>query len=150
MALFLSESYQTPVASIPLEEAMAGLLEATMSLSDLNESVLQADFILHERHNQMIQTQGLTESTQMLIEEQQAGLFARVWASLKAGFETAKKKVVEVFKAIGGKFRELWTKITSKKLQAAPAAGEAPKAATSIKVNVRKYELAAKALDGLS
>ena len=100
MALFLSESYQTPVASIPLEEAMAGLLEATMALGELNESVLQADFILHERHTQLVQTQGLTESTQALMEEEQGGFFSRVWVKIKAGLAKAKEKIIQVFKAV--------------------------------------------------
>jgi hypothetical protein len=146
MALFLTESYNQSLPVVSLEEAMSGLLEANMALASLNESVLQADFILHEKHQQMVASQGgLNESVQALIEEEQQGFFTRVWSKVKAGLTAAKDKIIQVFVAVPGKFKELWTKITTKK--AAPAEGDAKPG--SIKVNVHKYKLAEAALAGL-
>jgi hypothetical protein len=102
MALFLSEAVeQTP--RVPLDMALIGLLECTQEFAVFNESVLRADFIIHE------QSKTLTEEA---AEEKKTGLLKRAGSKLVELFQKLKEMIKRVWSAVVARLKALWAKIT--------------------------------------
>jgi hypothetical protein len=102
MALFLSESVGY-TKSISLEEALIELHSIAMEGGVLTESLLRADFIIHE------QSRNLSESEQ---EEKKMGFFAKAWEAIKAFCKKVWMVIKRICKAIWEKLKMYWNKIT--------------------------------------
>jgi hypothetical protein len=102
MALFLQESTQV-APRVSLDTALLGLLEFTQEFAAFNESVLRADFIIHE------QSKTLTEEA---AEEKKAGLLKRAGSKLVEMFKKLKEMIKRVWAAVVARFKALWAKIT--------------------------------------
>ena len=67
MALFLEQTLDALMYDeVTLEEALVGVLETQSEVAELNEAILQADFILHEKSKTLTEAQVLQEEESFL------------------------------------------------------------------------------------
>ena len=105
MALFLQESLESNLNdNISIEEAYEGLIEASMDMQDLTESLLQADFIIHE------QCKVLTEAE---ADTKKIGFLTKATEAIKKFIIAVRDKVVAFFKKIGSMLKNAWDKLSS-------------------------------------
>ena len=108
MALFLQESIDEGIyfeESISIEEAYEGLIEASMDMQDLTESLLQADFIIHE------QCKVLTESE---AENKKIGFLTKALMKVKEFISKLTMKIKAFILQIVNYVKSAWEKILTK------------------------------------
>ena len=103
MALFLTEGVDSTVAYGTLEEAYDGLLESSLEMHDLTESLLQADFIIHEN------AQYLTEAEQ---DAKKSNFLKNAAAKVKTFILAVRDRIVAFFKRIAEYAKKMWNKLT--------------------------------------
>lgn len=106
MALFLSESVGHTVELISIEEALVELHSIAMEGEVLTESLLRADFIIHE------QSRELSEAAQV---DKKMGFFAKAWEAIKAFCKKVWNVIKRVCKAVWEKLKMVWNKISGNK-----------------------------------
>lgn len=106
MALFLSESVGHTVELISIEEALVELHSIAMEGEVLTESLLRADFIIHE------QSRELSEAAQI---DKKMGFFAKAWEAIKAFCKKVWNVIKRVCKAVWEKLKVVWNKISGNK-----------------------------------
>jgi hypothetical protein len=118
MALFLNESIEAlNQPKVSLTEATMDMLDVMSAVSELNESILIADFALHE------QSKTLTEAE---TEEKEGGFITRVISAVLNALKTVKDKIVAMFKAIADAIRNFFNKLTDKAKEKAAETGKQP------------------------
>lgn len=109
MALFLSENIDTfGYSDMTMEEAFAGLLDVESEFAELNESIMHADFIMHQNHSA-----GYLSEAQAANEE--SNFLMRIITKLKELIIKAKNAVVGFFGRIKEALAAFWRKLTAKK-----------------------------------
>lgn len=106
MALFLQETTQEQlelVSTETLEEGLQSLYDVQEDMNELNEAILQADFVLHE------QSQTLTEEE---ATSKAANFVKNVVEKIKEFLGKVKDQVIKVFNGIKNWFSKIWTKLT--------------------------------------
>ena len=101
MALFLQESIEDSNKDISIEEAYEGLIEASMDMQDLTESLLHADFIIHEQCKVLTETEA---------ENKKASFLVNIAKALREFILKVRDKIVGFFSRISGIFDSLWSK----------------------------------------
>ena len=118
MALFLNESIQSlNQPKVSLTEATMDMLDVMSAVSELNESILIADFALHE------QSKTLTEAE---TEEKEGGFITRVISAVLEALKTVKDKIVAMLKAVADAIRNFFNKLTGKAKEKAAETGKQP------------------------
>jgi hypothetical protein len=110
MALFLSESVGY-TKSISLEEALIELHSIAMEGGVLTESLLRADFIIHEQSRNLSETDEATTSKEVKVNKEM-GFFAKAWEAIKAFCKKVWMVIKRICKAIWEKLKMYWNKIT--------------------------------------
>ena len=106
MALFLEHTLDTvKYDEVSLEEALVGVLETQAEVAELNEAILQADFILHEKTKTLTEAQALQEEESFL---------TRVVEKVKELIEKVKTTFSKFFTAVKEATAKFWTKLTGK------------------------------------
>ena len=106
MALFLSESVGHTVELISIEEALVELHSIAMEGEVLTESLLRADFIIHE------QSRELSEEVKV---DKNMGFFAKAWEAIKAFARKVWETVKRVCKAIWAKIKAVYARVMGNK-----------------------------------
>ena len=118
MALFLNESIQAlNQPKVSLTEATMDMLDVMSAVSELNESILIADFALHE------QSKTLTEAE---TEEKEGGFITRVVSAVRNALKIVKDKIVAMLKAVADAIRNFFNKLTGKAKEKAAETGKQP------------------------
>lgn len=107
MAFFLNEAANTYIGStsVSLEEAAVDMLMVVQEYAELNESILVADFIIHE------ESRMLTEEEK---QEKEGGFLSRVIEKVKGFARAVKDKVVAFFKSIANAVRKFFGRAKEK------------------------------------
>lgn len=104
MALFLSETAQSQEAPVvSLQEAMGGLFDAATAVAELNEAILQADFVIHS------QVQGLSEAA---ATDKKQGFLTNVAGKIKDVLKKVADKIRLAYQWVVEKLKGLWNKLT--------------------------------------
>lgn len=117
MALFLSESVQTKLPRISLEEALSNLINIQIEGVSLTEAIYQADFILHEETKTLendlgtnkAKVIGLKKDMNFLQKSWEAikAFAKKVWMNVKQIYRTIKERIVTWFNQITGSKGEI-------------------------------------------
>jgi hypothetical protein len=107
MALFLSES----IDSIQNEEVsdidmMTSLMEAQQEMAMFTESVLRADFILHEQCRTLLENEG--DGAQAEVKEKEKGFLSNVWDFLVKIIKSVGKAIMKAFHWVKDRVHKFW------------------------------------------
>lgn len=105
MALFLEQTLDTDYTETTLEEAYVSLLETQADMAELNEAILQADFVLHERAKTLTEAEALHEEENFL---------TRVVNKVREIVLKVKETTARFFVKLKETLSNFWRKLTGK------------------------------------
>lgn len=105
MALFLQESIEETTEILSIEEAYEGLIEASMDINELTETLLYNDFTLNEECKVLTEAEEADKKENFLIVAAK---------KIKEFIIKAKDRVIEFLKTIGTRMKDMWTKLITK------------------------------------
>jgi hypothetical protein len=107
MALFLSESIShISNKEISDIDMMTSLMEAQQEMAMFTESVLRADFILHEQCRTLLENEG--EGAQAEVDSKEKGFLSKMWDVLVKIVKIVKKAIINAYNWIKTKVQKFW------------------------------------------
>jgi hypothetical protein len=98
MALFLSESIShSSNKEVSDIDMMTSLMEAQQEMAMFTESVLRADFILHEQCRTLLENEGNSEVAQAEVDSKEKGFLSKVWDFLVKMVKSVGKAIMKAF-----------------------------------------------------
>lgn len=115
MALFLSESIShisnKEVSDIDM---MTSLMEAQQEMAMFTESVLRADFILHEQCRTILMEADDKEAAEAKVDDKKGGFLSKIWEALKNLIKKIKDAVTTVYNWLVQKATDFWKWVKAK------------------------------------